>query len=165
MFVPGGVVEVFRVADDVQPELEGPGELGVVRVGVHADDGVDVGVQALRVPPHLLGEESSGGQSASAWVVNGVVGPCDGVALVVQGEGEVVHGSTPDGDEVDVHEAEWVKRAAAVVHGMGPRNAARNTPKKGTARRAENTAPMPRSRARSDQPRRMEVRQSRPSCS
>ena len=167
LLVDGRLVQILRIADHFQAQIGGPSQFGVVRVGVHAeDDLVESLVDAVGVPAHDIRKKSGPFEPASARVVDGVIRSRDGVAKVVQGEGEVVHGGTTDGDEVDVH-GDWEKlrRAAATVHGMGPRKVARKTPMKGMASRMENTAPMPRSRYRSFQPERSEVRQFSPACS
>ena len=129
--VAGRTVQVFRVADHVEVQLPGPGELGVVLPGMHAeDDRIQLAVDPFGVPTHGCGQESLRFEPAPAGVVNGVVGTGDGVALMVEGEGEVVHGRAADGDEVNVHgEGVKVSRAAATVQGMGPINAARTTPR------------------------------------
>ena len=79
-------------------------QLRVVCAGMHAeDDGIEVAVQSLWKPTFCLGQDPRGGQARPRRFEDGIVGARDRVASIVQRQGQIVHGASADGNEVNPH--------------------------------------------------------------
>ena len=98
------LVEVFGIAEYLDAELLRPEQFWIVGAGMHTQhNGVEIGRDALGVPAVAFGQKPIPLKSAAGWVENLVVGACNMIPFLVQGDGQIVHGAAANGYKMYIH--------------------------------------------------------------
>ena len=101
--VPGAFVEVRGIAEHGYAQFLCALQLGIVQTCMHAEDhGAQPLVDTERIPPQLVRQKTQALQSAPARLEDLIVATGDIEALLVQCDGQVVHGAATDRDEMDL---------------------------------------------------------------
>ncbi len=107
-FVFGLLKKEFRVAVKFQVQFLCPTELRVIWFGMHAkDDCIEFRSYAFGEPPEFIRQQASALQTAPGWLINDVIAPRNLIPFVVEGQCQVVHGTTSDGYKMYPHIADF----------------------------------------------------------
>ena len=99
----GALVEVRGVTVHRYTQFLCAFQLGVVQSRVHAEDhGRKSGMDAQWIPAQAIGHQPQAIQAAAAGLEDLVVTTRHLQTLLVQSDGQVVHGASADGDEMDL---------------------------------------------------------------